>query len=94
MSETEEKPKTVFNKIAEKTDDICTINMENKPVSDATVEKTDNFLKKTGEVLHKAVDATLFTHYGTVVDGLVDCDGALAKDVAHGVTHPGGEKKE
>lgn len=95
MSETEEKPKTLLNKVEEKTNDICTINMAGKPVvSDATVEKTDNFLKKTGEFLHKAVDATIFSPYGNYVDGPVAFDGALAKDIADKVTHPGGHEEE
>ena len=95
MSETEEKPETLLNKVAEKTKDACTINMEGKPVvSDTTVNKTDNFLKKAGEFIHKAADATVFSPYGNYVDGPVAFDGALAKDIADTVTHPTGHKKE
>ena len=95
MSETEEKPKTLLNKVGEKTNDICTINMEGKPiVSDASVEKTDNFLTKTGEFLQKAVDATIFSPHGNHVDGPVASDDALATDSADEVTHPGGHEVE
>jgi len=37
---------------------------------------------KTGEALHKAVDATILSPHGTYVDGAPRVDGALAKDAA------------
>jgi hypothetical protein len=57
-------------------------------------ENKGGILQKTGEILHKVADATIFTTYGNNVDGAVTLDGALAKDVAGKVTHPGGGKKE
>jgi hypothetical protein len=56
-------------------------------------EKTGDFFHKSGEVLHKAVDATILSPYGTNIDGKIDFDGALAKDVVNKVTHPGGKKE-
>mmetsp|Transcript_12803 Transcript_12803/g.17624 ORF Transcript_12803/g.17624 Transcript_12803/m.17624 type:complete len:99 (+) Transcript_12803:92-388(+) len=39
-------------------------------------------IQKTGEVLHKAADATIFTERGNYVDGKTEFDGAIANKVA------------
>jgi hypothetical protein len=76
--------------LGEKIDEACTISP-----GEAYEEKDKKtFLQKTGKVLHKVVDATIFSADQTNINGDVKYDGSLAKDVVETITHPGGGKKE
>jgi hypothetical protein len=83
---TEEQKKTLGEKIS----DTCTIS----PGESYSEAHNKTFLQKTGEVLHKAVDATIFSGGQTNVDHTIKLDGALAKDAVETIAHPGGGKKE
>jgi hypothetical protein len=76
--------------LGEKIDEPCTISP-----GEAYEEKDKKiFLQKTGKVLHKVVDATIFSAGQTNINGDVKYNGALAKHVVETITHPGGGKKE